>query len=57
VLWNLFATDLGVQPDAVVPLGLALLVVPGFVLFANAIAALPGWAAARVRCAPVLRTE
>ena len=57
LLWNLFAADLGVQPDAVVPFGLAVLVVPGVVLFANAIAALPGWAAARVRCAAVLRTE
>jgi ABC-type lipoprotein release transport system permease subunit len=57
LLWNLFAADLGVQPEAVAPFGLALLVVPGVVLFANAIAALPGWAAARVRCAVVLRTE
>ena len=57
LLWNLFATDLGVQPEAVVPFGPALLVVPGAVLFANAIAALPGWAAARVRPAPVLRAE
>jgi hypothetical protein len=57
LLWNLFAADLGVVPDAVAPFGLALLVVPGVVLFANAIAALPGWSAARVRCAAVLRTE
>jgi ABC-type lipoprotein release transport system permease subunit len=57
LLWNLFAQDLGVRPDAVVPFGLALLVIPGVVLFANAIAALPGWAAARVRPAAVLRTE
>jgi hypothetical protein len=57
LLWNVFAADLGVQPDAVAPFGLALLVIPAFVLFANAIAALPGWAAARVRPAAVLRTE
>jgi len=57
LLWNLFAADLGVLPDAVAPFGLAVLVVPGVVLFANAIAALPGWAAARVRPAAVLRTE
>jgi hypothetical protein len=57
LMWNLFAADLGVQPEAVAPFGLALLVVPGVVLFANAIAALPGWAAAHVRCAVVLRTE
>jgi predicted lysophospholipase L1 biosynthesis ABC-type transport system permease subunit len=57
LLWNLFATNLGVLPEAVVPFGPALLVIPGAVLFANAIAALPGWAAARVRPAPVLRAE
>jgi hypothetical protein len=56
-LWNLFATDLGVVPEAVAPVGLVLLVVPAAVLFANVIAALPGWAAARIRPAPVLRAE
>ena len=57
LLWNLFATDLGVVPEAVAPLGLVLLVLPAAVLFANLVAALPGWAAARVRPAPVLRAE
>jgi ABC-type lipoprotein release transport system permease subunit len=57
LLWNLFATDLGVEPEAVEPFGLGLLVLPGVVVFANAIAALPGWAAARVRPAAILRTE
>lgn len=55
--WDLFAADLGVQPEAVAPVGAALLVVPVAVLLANAIAVVPGWAAARVRPAQALRTE
>jgi hypothetical protein len=57
LLWHVFATDLGVLPEPVAPIGLTVLVVPGAVLFANAVAALPGAAAARVRPAAVLRTE
>jgi len=57
LLWHLFATDLGVLPEPVAPLGLTVLVVPAAILFANAVAALPGAAAARVRPAVVLRTE
>jgi hypothetical protein len=55
--WRLFAEDLGVAPEAVVPIWLAVLVIPAAVLLANLIAVLPGWAAARVRPASVLRTE
>jgi hypothetical protein len=55
--WRLFAEDLGVAPEAVVPIWLAVLVIPAAVLLANLIAVLPGWAAARVRPAAVLRTE
>ncbi len=55
--WRLFAEDLGVAPEAVVPIWLAVLVIPAAVLLANLIAVLPGWAAARTRPAAVLRTE
>jgi hypothetical protein len=55
--WNLFAADLGVKPEAVVPVVPGLLVLPAAVLLANLIAVGPGWAAARVRPARVLRVE
>jgi ABC-type antimicrobial peptide transport system permease subunit len=55
--WDVFATDLGVEPEAVVPVVACLLVLPVAVLMANLIAVGPGWAAARVRPARVLRVE
>ena len=55
--YNLFAEDLGVVPEVVVPVGLALLLIPAAVLTANVVAALPGWAAAQTRPAFVLRAE
>jgi ABC-type lipoprotein release transport system permease subunit len=55
--YNLFAEDLGVVSEVVVPVGLALLLIPAAVLTANVVAALPGWAAAQTRPAVVLRAE
>jgi FtsX-like permease family len=55
--WNVFAEDLGVVPEAVTPVGLAVLVVPATIVFANLIAALPAQAAARTQPALVLRAE
>jgi hypothetical protein len=55
--WNQFAEQLGVVPAAVTPVGVTLLIAPVAILIANAIAALPGRAAARTRPAPVLRAE
>jgi ABC-type lipoprotein release transport system permease subunit len=55
--WNLFAEGLGVEPEAVTPVGLSLLVVPAVVLVANVIAALPARRAAGTRPALVLRAE
>jgi hypothetical protein len=55
--WNQFAEQLGVVPAAVTPIGVTLLVAPVTILIANAIAALPGRAAARTRPAVVLRSE
>jgi hypothetical protein len=53
----LFAIDLGVAPEVVAPVLPVVLLVPIALLVANAVAALPGWLAARVQAAPVLRTE
>jgi ABC-type lipoprotein release transport system permease subunit len=55
--WRLFAHELGIVPDPVVPLGRTLLVVPAALLAANFVAALPARVAARTKPAPVLRTE
>jgi predicted lysophospholipase L1 biosynthesis ABC-type transport system permease subunit len=55
--WRLFARDLGVVPEVVVPVVPVLLLIPVAVLVGNALAAPPGWLAARVRPAPALRTE
>jgi ABC-type lipoprotein release transport system permease subunit len=55
--WRLFAEELGVVPESVVPVLAVLLVIPAAIVAANAIAALPGWIAARTRPALVLRAE
>lgn len=55
--WNVFASDLGVVPEAVTPIGLTALVVPATIVLANLIAALPAQTAARTRPALVLRAE
>jgi hypothetical protein len=55
--WNVFAEDLGVVPEPVTPIRLTLLVVPGAILLANLIAAIPARSAAHTRPALVLRAE
>lgn len=55
--WALFAHSAGVAPDSAIPVPLVLAAVPATLLLANAIAAGPGWAAARIRPAAVLRAE
>ena len=55
--WAFFANAAGVSAAATVPLGTVLLAVPATLLAANLIAAVPGWEAARLRPAIVLRTE
>jgi len=55
--WALFANAAGVSAAATVPLATVLLAVPATLLAANLIAAVPGWEAARLRPALVLRTE
>jgi putative ABC transport system permease protein len=55
--WAFFANAAGVAARPDVPLSLVLLAVPVTLLLANAIAALPGWTAARLRPAAVLHAE
>jgi ABC-type antimicrobial peptide transport system permease subunit len=55
--WAVFANAAGVSTAATVPLATVLLAIPATLLAANLIAAGPGWEAARLRPALVLRTE
>jgi hypothetical protein len=55
--WALLAGSAGVAGNADVPVLLVLLAIPVTLLLANALAAGPGWAAARVRPALILRSE
>jgi ABC-type lipoprotein release transport system permease subunit len=55
--WALFASSAGVEPEADVPVALVLLIIPVTLILANLIAAVPGWAAARIRPALILRSE
>ncbi|HEX2064668.1 MAG TPA: FtsX-like permease family protein [Acidimicrobiales bacterium] len=55
--WELFADQLGIVPEPIVPVTTVLLTVPAALLVANAVAALPARAAGRTRPALVLRSE
>jgi ABC-type lipoprotein release transport system permease subunit len=55
--WLLFAGSAGVGNQADVPLSLVLLVIPVTLILAVLLAAVPGWTAARVRPALILRSE
>jgi hypothetical protein len=55
--WQLFGAGLGIPADPVVPVPLVLLMVPAVILIANVVAWWPGWSAARISPAQVLRTE
>ena len=55
--WLVFANSAGVGSAADVPAVLVLLTIPVTLILANLIAAGPGWTAARVRPALVLRSE
>jgi hypothetical protein len=55
--WVVFAWSAGVADQADVPVPLVLLAIPVTLLLANLIAAGPGWTAARVPAATVLRSE
>jgi ABC-type lipoprotein release transport system permease subunit len=55
--WLLFAYSAGVGSQADVPVPLVLLVVPVTLILAVLLAAVPGWTAARIRPALILRSE
>jgi hypothetical protein len=55
--WRVFAGQLGVLPEPVVPLVAIFVAVPGALTLVNVIAALPGRAAARAHPATILRSE
>jgi hypothetical protein len=55
--WRLVADQLGVVAGPVVPPLPVLAIAAGALLATNLAAAGPGWAAARIQPAPVLRTE
>jgi hypothetical protein len=55
--WALFADSAGVSSQPDIPLPLILLAVPVTLALATLIATWPGWRAARIRPARVLRTE
>jgi len=55
--WQVFAGSAGVGSQADVPVALVLLVVPVTLILANLLAAVPGWTAARIRPALILRSE
>jgi FtsX-like permease family len=55
--WRLVADQLGVVAGPVVPPVAALAIIAGALLVANLAAAGPGWVAARIRPAAVLRSE
>jgi hypothetical protein len=55
--WTLFADQLGMVPEAAVPVPLMALVVPAALVVANVVAALPGRAAARIKPSLVLRAD
>jgi ABC-type lipoprotein release transport system permease subunit len=55
--WAVFAGSAGVASQADVPAAFVLLAIPATLLLANLIAAGPGWTAARIPAATVLRSE
>jgi hypothetical protein len=56
-IWGIFADNVGVVPDAVIPTWKVLLIVPVLVIIANVIALVPGWRNARRSPARVLQGE
>jgi ABC-type antimicrobial peptide transport system permease subunit len=55
--WRVLAARLGVLPEPAVPLTAIVIAVPGALVVANLIAAVPGRAAARAQTATILRAE
>jgi hypothetical protein len=56
-VWRAFATNLGVVPDPVLPVGVVAAVAFGVLVVANVLAVGPALVSARQRAGPLLRTE
>lgn len=56
-LWRAIADQLGIEAEPRLPIVAVLVMIPAALAVANVAAAVPGWLAARVRPAEVLRTE
>ena len=56
IAWSAVARQLGVVDDPVVPLAV-LATIPFAIIFANLVAVVPGWRAARLRPSEILRAE
>ncbi len=56
-LWRAIADQLGIVPAPRLPVLAVLVMIPAVLVVANVAAAVPGWLAARVRPADVLRSE
>jgi ABC-type lipoprotein release transport system permease subunit len=56
-LWTVFADNINAVPDPTVPVLSVVLVAVGALVFANAVAAIPGRIAGRTPTAMVLRAE
>jgi hypothetical protein len=57
VVWSVFAHQLGTLAEPMTPSMRLLLTIPGAVVLANLIAAIPGLIAGRMKPAPALRAE
>jgi predicted lysophospholipase L1 biosynthesis ABC-type transport system permease subunit len=55
--WTLFADQLGIVPEPIMPIATTLLAIPAAIIAANLIAVIPGRLAGRTRPAMVLRAE
>jgi hypothetical protein len=55
--WRVFAAQLGVLPEPALPLTTIFIAIPGALVLANLIAAVPGQAAARTQPGAILKTE
>ena len=56
-LWNVFARQIDVVASPTIPVPVVALVVVGALILANAVAAIPGYLAARTRTAVLLHSE
>ena len=56
-LWRAIADQLGIVPAPRLPILAVLVMFPAVLVVANVAAVVPGWLAARVRPADVLRSE